>query len=116
MTEQEQVQVTQGWETFCDGSYFDMWCVRRIGDRTFGQGFYVMSQGEAEALRSLLDTRHTSTAEALEAMREARVFLALVAGNVNWMPHPHCSNVEDALRSLAPRLTDAIAKIEGDQP
>jgi len=115
MTEQEQVRVTQGWETFCDGSYFDMWCVRRIGDRTFGQGFYVMSQGEAEALRNLLDTRHTATAEALEAMREAREALggAEVALK-NCVPV--FPEVERKTVTALTRLTAAIAKIEGQQP
>ena len=103
MTEQEQVQVTQEWETFCDGSYFDMWCVRRIGDRTFGQGFYVMSQGEAEALRNLLNTRHTATAEALELLRRAR-------------DREHNPFEPDNQTKLYHDLTAAIAKIEEQQP
>lgn len=51
--------VTQAWEAFCDHSYYDMWCVRKVGDRTFGQGFHVIRQDEADALRDLLNTRAT---------------------------------------------------------
>lgn len=55
--------VTQAWEAFCDHSYYDMWCVRKVGDRTFGQGFHVMRQDEAYALRDLLNTLPTSKEE-----------------------------------------------------
>jgi len=48
-----------GWETFCDRSYYDLWCVRRIGDRVFGSGFHVMSAAEATALKDLLNTLPT---------------------------------------------------------
>jgi hypothetical protein len=53
------------WETFRDRSYYDMWAVRMVGERTFGQGVHVMTQAEAEGLRDLLNT--TSQAEALRA-------------------------------------------------
>ena len=116
MTEQKQVQVTQEWETFCDRSYYDMWCVRRVGERTFGQGFHVMSQGEAEALRDLLNARHTATADALEAMREAREALAKHGRH-----RPECrmyayNDCTCGLTDNLTRLTAAIAKIEGEQP
>ena len=48
---------TVQWETFCDHSYYDMWCVRKVGDRTFGQGFHLMRQEEAQSLCDLLNTR-----------------------------------------------------------
>lgn len=47
------------WETFCDRSYYDLWCVRRVGERMFGQGFHVMSAIEAIALAELLNSRPT---------------------------------------------------------
>jgi hypothetical protein len=123
MTEQEQVQLLPC--PFCgyaNPSMFYEWQVvcRPALDEDYPPEFGCDAEGpfgktEAEAIAAW-NTRHEATAEALEAMREARVFLALVAGNVDWMPHPHCSDVEDALRSLEPRLTAAIAKIEGEQP
>ena len=118
MTEQEQVQLLPcpfcgGEARFVDGRLsINIRCGNYDCGITQRQYYY---ETTAEAIAAW-NTRHTATAEALEAMREARVFLALVAGNVDWMPHPHCSDVEDALRSLAPRLTAAIAKIEGEQP
>jgi hypothetical protein len=124
MTEQEQVQVSQPCE-MCGAT-----AVREMVNHSFDYG-----RGDAKVtLRTLMPVwhcatceldytdaegeaaRHEATAEALDTMREARVFLTLVAGNVDWMPHPHCSNVDDALRSLEPRLAAAIAKIEGKQP
>ena len=53
------------WETFRDQSYYDMWAVRMVGDRTFGQGVHVMTQAEAEGLCDLLNT--TSQVDALRA-------------------------------------------------
>jgi hypothetical protein len=103
MTEQEQVQVTQA-----DRDAANALATEICGCATPEQ--------RKRDVAAILAYRHTATADALEAMREARVFLALVAGNVDWMPHPHCSNVDDALRSLEPRLTAAIAKIERQQP
>lgn len=44
------------WETFRDEAYYDMWCVRRVGDTEFGQGFHVASKDEAEALVALLSS------------------------------------------------------------
>jgi hypothetical protein len=43
------------YEAFCDVAYFDMWCVRRIGERTFGQGFHVVNQDSALALKAELE-------------------------------------------------------------
>lgn len=44
------------WETFCDRSYYDLWCVRRGGERTFGAGFHLTSAIEAIALAELLNS------------------------------------------------------------
>lgn len=49
-------KATQGeWEYFCDRCYFDMWCVRKVGERTFGAGFHVMTAEEARGLHDLLN-------------------------------------------------------------
>lgn len=42
------------WEFFQDKSYFGMWCVREVGASRFGDGFHVVSQEEARALRAAL--------------------------------------------------------------
>ena len=55
---------TVQWETFCDHSYYDMWCVRKVGDRTFGQGFHLMRQAEAQSLCDLLNTRAATASNA----------------------------------------------------
>lgn len=43
------------WECLCDVSYYDMWCVRRIHERKFGQGFHINNGKEAQALTDLLN-------------------------------------------------------------
>lgn len=43
------------WEAFCDESYYQLWCVRRKAERDFGQGYHVMSKGEADHLVNLLN-------------------------------------------------------------
>lgn len=51
------------WECFQDSSYYDMWCVRQVGDRTFGSGFHLMRGEEATALRDLLNQRADAQGE-----------------------------------------------------
>lgn len=64
--------IEQGpWECFRDASYYDMWCVRRVHDRTFGHGFHLMQGEEAAALRDLLNAHSRERIAAAEAMREA---------------------------------------------
>jgi hypothetical protein len=58
------------YEAFCDTAYFDMWCVRRIGDRTFGQGFHVLNKESADALMAELEALQSALAQA-EAERDA---------------------------------------------
>jgi hypothetical protein len=43
------------WEAFHDPSYFDMWCVRKVEERRFVQGFHLVSSDEAKALCRLLN-------------------------------------------------------------
>lgn len=67
------------WETFRDRSYYDMWAVRMVGERTFGQGIHVMTQAEAEGLCDLLNT--TSQVDALRAeIERLRVYVEKAEG------------------------------------
>jgi len=43
------------WEVFCDESYYDMWMVRKIKNRSFGEGFHLVNGKEAKALCELLN-------------------------------------------------------------
>ena len=43
------------WETFCDASYYHLWCVRRINEREFGQCYHVVNAQEAKHLVELLN-------------------------------------------------------------
>ena len=79
------VKAPPTWETFRDRSYYDMWAVRMVGDRTFGQGVHVMTQAEAEGLRDLLNT--TSQAEAVmtkppSALLDQSCALGMIGTNV----------------------------------
>lgn len=57
------------WECFQDSSYYDMWCVRRVHDRTFGLGFHLVNGDEAARLRDHLNTRTASApADLVEAL------------------------------------------------
>jgi Lar family restriction alleviation protein len=125
MIEQEQVQLLPC--PFCGGEakyeaegewqYYDAWSVecRECGASLSGNADMRVSgaSAKAEAIAAW-NTRHTATAEALDAMREAREALDAL---INWPfvgPEPSrlWRNAETALT----RLTAAIAKIEGEQP
>jgi hypothetical protein len=45
------------WEYFLDPGYYDMWCVRPVGDKDFNspRNFHIASRVEAEALTDLLN-------------------------------------------------------------
>ena len=42
------------WEAFCDASYYDMWCVRPVGEAEFGKGFHLINGDEAKELARIL--------------------------------------------------------------
>jgi hypothetical protein len=72
------------------------------------------------ALIAAWNTRHTATAEALEAMREAREALGqsahtLTGATIGKYEVDFKPALELVVRALT-RLTAAIAKIEGEQP
>jgi hypothetical protein len=78
------------WETFRDRSYYDMWAVRMVGERTFGQGVHVMTQAEADALRDLLNT--TSQVDALRAeVERLSHILRIKQDSAKVMAHPNGS-------------------------
>lgn len=51
----DKPQTTLTWETFCDESYYHLWCVRRKTEREFGQAYHVVDQQEANHLLELLN-------------------------------------------------------------
>ena len=69
------------WETFSDASYYDMWCVRPVGERNFGHGFHLMNGDEAKGLCELLEAQ----AAEIKRLRE------LLAQNIDdepcWRDH-----------------------------
>jgi hypothetical protein len=84
------VEVTPKWETFRDRSYYDMWAVRMVGERTFGQGIHVMTQAEAEGLCDLLNT--TSQVDALRAeVERLSHILRIKQDSAKVMAHPNGS-------------------------
>ncbi len=57
------------WECFADRAYFDMWCVREVGNRRFGESFHLVNGDEARGLVALLNERgdhHPAAVEAVE--------------------------------------------------
>lgn len=57
------------WECFRDASYYDMWCVRQVHDRTFGHGFHLVDSVEAARLRDFLNNASSALPELIEALR-----------------------------------------------
>ena len=55
------------WECFSDAAYYDMWCVRQVGERTFGQGFHLVTCEEAKALCDMLNARSDGWRDGVEA-------------------------------------------------
>jgi hypothetical protein len=62
------------WETFCDISYYDLWRVRRKGERRFNDGFDLQHREEAMALVELLNKLERERRKAIVALREAIQF------------------------------------------
>lgn len=60
-------ELAEDWEYFLDESYFDMWCVRPVGSRKFGDGFHLVSEEGGKALCEYLN----EIAAALRAMEES---------------------------------------------
>jgi hypothetical protein len=57
------------WEYFSDGSYYDMWAVRLVGEKRWGYCYHLNSRDEAKALCELLNEQEKRIAELEEALR-----------------------------------------------
>lgn len=44
------------YETFRDPAYFDMWCVREVGETRFGHGWHLVNGDEAQDLVECLNS------------------------------------------------------------
>ena len=64
MTDSTPTHAPLPYECFQDRSYYDMWCVRRVNEREWGNGFHLVNGEEAAALRDLLNAR-----ELVDALR-----------------------------------------------
>lgn len=93
----EQVKAEPvAWECFCDRSYYDMWCVRQVGQRTFGEGFHLVSGGEAQALCDMLN------ATPQPAAVDDRLLAALqIIANPDWSWMTAADTREHATEALA---------------
>lgn len=50
----EAREAADEWEIFCDTSYFDMWCLRPVGETRWGGGVHVISREGAENVRDFV--------------------------------------------------------------
>ena len=107
MTEQEQVQVSQADREAAEALR---------GSPAYALGFY----DHTPFVQAFARHRHTATAEAMEAMREAGEALERIALICSNYGEPtlcgDCHDARQVCRVALPRLTAAIAKIEGQQP
>lgn len=55
-----QSGITNAWECFADRSYFDMWCVRQVGERDFRRSFHLVNADEAQGLCDLLNAERVN--------------------------------------------------------
>ena len=53
----EDSQTRTLWEMFNDVSYYDLWCVRPVGDKKFGsiQSFHFVQKEDAEQFKILAE-------------------------------------------------------------
>ena len=99
------------WETFRDHSYFDLWCVRRVGARKFGQGFHLMNGIEGKALCDLLNTRTPPPSALDEEVGKGPVSVSpppqtAIGAVLVWHSAEQLQRIEDNLDRLLDRLKD----------
>lgn len=86
MTTDQAIEAAAEWECFSDPAYYDMWCVRQIGSRTFGEGFHLVNGDEAEMLCRFLNARDFPAAALME--QGARLALEAVEQALVGYIHP----------------------------
>jgi hypothetical protein len=112
------------FEYFCDAAYFDMWCVRRVGDRTFGQGFHVLNEQSAKALAEELSSMADPAAE-IAALRKERDDLRAkldeavqemcqIKPYLNWTVSDESPGYHPTMPSAVGRFNAALARIKGE--
>jgi hypothetical protein len=59
----DKVKTNVEWETFCDDSFFHMFAVRPVEDKSFGSPrlFHFLFKEDAEKFKSLIEKAHIST-------------------------------------------------------
>lgn len=94
----------EAWECFLDAGYYDLWCVRRVGEREFGQGFHLVNGKEAEALCAFLTTE---TSPLRTRIAELEGFIQTVSGrNCDCLPDSRC---------ISCRAGDLLATLNGEK-
>jgi len=100
------------WEFFRDASYYDMFCVRPKGSKTFGVGFHLVNEDEASGLCDLLNGATVTgwlyegpggqCQFSKERCNTPEGWIETALGPVNIIPSPKDKNkdVEDILERL----------------
>lgn len=110
-----QDNVKQGWEIFCDTSYFDMWCIRKEGDKRWGAGVHVVNQDGAEAVRDyiLASTAQPEVKALVEAVERSAKMIDKAASAAVDQDSPALA---EALDNIEFRLRLALAAYHEAQP
>ena len=113
------------WETFCDESYYHMWCLRKIGQRGFNDGFHINNRDEAIVLCDLLNKMERELAEAKFDLQFRRELYALQTKELG-EARDERDRLADAFKKAVHRqgfsnheLIEArsiIAAVKGDSP
>lgn len=111
-------RLTDDWEMFSDAAYYDMWCVRRVGNAAFGEGFHVASKGEAEALVALLSS---PSAVVIDEAMESRAWNCDEWPEWLWKIVGDANDVADRLdmsseQAMAYAVLAALQNAGGEQP
>lgn len=56
------------YECFSDSSYYDLWCVRKIGEKRWGYCYHLNSKEEAEGLTEELNRLNFNIAKLKEGL------------------------------------------------
>lgn len=86
------------WETFYDVSYYHLWRIRRVGERSFDDGFHVLNQSDAEALLGILNGLERQLAEACEQRGRSIKLLGEIKETADYW-----SDAADACQCISPQ-------------